>query len=98
MTSLTTQLAVISIEGEVLRDAVLSSEDMARMNEARAAFKDLRSILLAQVVPALGGWGNPLATEIERHIEMVMFRSRNFLWPHRHAGAAHDAIDVGGSL
>jgi hypothetical protein len=29
---------------------------------------------------------------------MVTFRSRNFLWPHRHAGAAHDAIDVGGSL
>lgn len=85
------------IEGEILDDVLVSPEDMARMNEARAAFKSLKSILLSQVVPALGGWENPLATEIERHIEMVTFRSHNFLWPHRHAGAAHDAVVVGGS-
>lgn len=88
--------SVLVIEGEVLRDATLSPEDMARMNEARAAFNELRSILLTQVVPALGGWGNPLATEIESRIEKVIFRSHNFLWPHRHAGAAHNAVRVGG--
>jgi hypothetical protein len=87
----------VLIEGEILADVLVSPEDMARMNEARAAFKSLKSILLSQVVPALGGWENPLATEIERHIEMVTFRSHNFLWPHRHAGAAHDAVVVGGS-
>lgn len=95
MTHSKTQLAVISIQGEIIDDAVLSPEDMARMNEARAAFRNLMSILYGQVVPALGGWDNPLATEIERHVEMVTFSSRNFLWPHRHAGASHDAIDVG---
>ena len=91
-------IALDAIDGEILRDVLVSPEEMARMNEARAAFKALRSILLAQVIPALGGFGNPLSTEIERHLEMVTFRSHNFLWPHRHAGAAHDAVHVGGVL
>lgn len=82
------------IEGEILGEVVVSTEDMARMNEARAVFNELRSILLAQVVPALGGWTNPMATEIEARLEAITFASRNFLWPHRHAGAAHDAVNV----
>lgn len=86
-----------ALEGEILREVLVSPEDMARMNEARAAFKELRTILLAQVVPALGGFGHPLSTEIERHLEMVTFRSHNFLWPHRHAGAACEALNVGGT-
>lgn len=93
---MTTSISVIDhLEGELLDDAVLTPEDMARMNEARAAFRELKSILMLQVIPALGGFENPLATEIERRIEKVTFRSRNFLFPHRHAGAAHDAIHVG---
>lgn len=92
---MTTSLPVIDhLEGELLDDAVLTPEGMARMNEARAAFRELKSILMLQVIPALGGFENPLATEIERRIEMVTFRSRNFLFPHRHAGAAHDAVHV----
>lgn len=92
---MTTSLTIIdSLEGELLDDSVLSAEDMARMNEASAAFRELKSILMLQVIPALGGFENPLTTEIELRIEMVTFRSRNFLFPHRHAGAAHDAIHV----
>lgn len=93
-----TNLPVLyQIEGEVLGDVFVSSEGMAAMNEARVAFRELKSILMAQVIPALGGgWSNPLATEIESRLEIVVFGSRNFLWPHRHAGAAHDAINVGG--
>lgn len=92
---MTTSLPIIAcLEGELLDDAVLSAEDMARMNEARAAFRDLKAILMLQVIPALGGFENPLAAEIERRIEMVMFRSGNFLFPHRHTGAAHDAVYV----
>ncbi|PWK31785.1 hypothetical protein [Pseudomonas sp. OV226] len=86
------------IKGEILRDVLVSPEDMVRMNEARAVFNELRSILLAQVVPALGGWSNPIATEIESRLESITFVSRNFLWPHRHAGAAHGAINAGGVL
>lgn len=85
------------VEGEVLSDVFVSPEDIAGMNKARAAFGELRSILLAQVVPALGGWDNPLAIEIECRIESVIFGTRNFLYPHRHAGAAHDASNVRGA-
>lgn len=93
------RVAILSrtVEGEILSDAFVSPEDMARMNEARAAFKELKTILLAQVVPALGGWENPLAVEIESRIEKISFRSQNFLWPHRNLGAAHSATDVGGA-
>ncbi|AHF66015.1 hypothetical protein [Pseudomonas cichorii] len=86
-----------AVEGEILSDAFVSPEDMARMNEARAAFRELKTILFAQVVPALGGWKNPLAVEIESRIEKITFRSQNFLWPHRNLGAAHSATDVGGT-
>lgn len=84
--------------GEVLGDVAVSSEDMARMNQARAAFNELRSLLMVQVVPALGGWSSPMATEIESRLEAVTFASHNFLWSHRHTGAAHDAIKVGGGV
>lgn len=86
------------IEGELLRTVVVSTQDMARMNEARAVFNELRSILLSQVVPALGGWGNPMATKLESRLEAITFASGNFLWKARHAGASHDAINAGGGL
>lgn len=89
--------AVIAIEGEVLSDVTVSAEQMARMNEARGTFRELRTILLAQIVPSLeGGWKNPLATEIESRLESITFATGNFFWKSRHAGASHDAINVGG--
>lgn len=88
--------AILLLEGDVVREVLISPEDMARMNDARAKFKELRAILLGHVIPAIGGFDNPLATEIERRLETIVFGSRNFLWPHRYAGAAHDAVNVGG--
>lgn len=89
--------AVLEIHGELLDDAVVTAEQMARMNQARATFNELRTILLAQIVPALeGGWKNPLATEIEARLESITFATGNFFWKCRHAGAAHDAVHVGG--
>lgn len=89
---------VLVVEGELLSDVTVSAEQMARMNEARETFRELRSILLAQIVPSLdGGWTNPMATEIERRIESIQFASGNFLWKGRHAGASHDAVDVMGA-
>lgn len=88
--------SVIVIEGEVLADVTVSAEQMSRLNAARSTFGELRSILLAQIVPSLeGGWSNPLATEIESRLESITFASGNFLWKSRHAGASHDAICVG---
>lgn len=89
--------AVQVVEGEVVADTNVSAEQMARLNEARRKFGELKSILLAQIIPSLdGGWSNPLATEIECRLESITFASGNFLWKGRHAGAAHDAVNVGG--
>ena len=90
--------AVLEIHGEVLDDAVVTAEQMARMNEARETFNELRSILLGHVVPSLaGGWSNPLATQLECRLEAVTFATGNFLWKKRHVGAAHDAVHVRGA-
>ena len=87
---------VLLLEGEVVRDVFISSEEMARMNEARAAFSELQAIIMGHVIPALGGFNNPVATQIECRLETIVFGSRNFLYPHRYSGAAHDAVSVGG--
>lgn len=90
--------SVLVLEGELLAEVAVSAEQMARLNEARATFSELRSILLAKIVPSLdGGWSNPLATEIECRLESITFATGNFFWKSRHAGAAHDAVNVGGS-
>lgn len=87
--------AVLVVHGELLDDAVVTAEQMARMNDARATFNELRTILLAQIVPTLdGGWRNPLATQIEARLESITFATGNFFWKNRHAGAAHDAVRV----
>ena len=87
--------AALIVAGELLDDAVVTAEQMARMNEARATFNELRTILLAQIVPTLdGGWSNPLATQIEARLESITFATGNFFWKNRHAGAAHDAVHV----
>lgn len=68
---------------------------MARMNDARATFKELRSILMFQVIPELGGFNNPIASELERRLESIIFDSDNFLYPHRYSGAVPAAVSVG---
>lgn len=88
--------ALFLLEGEVLRDVLVSPEDMARMNEARATFKELRAILMGQIIPALGGFNNPIATEIEVRVESIILKSGNFLWRYRYIGAAHTAMSTGG--
>ena len=89
--------AVQVIEGELVFNTSISAEQMARLNEARATFRELKSILLLQIVPSLdGGWSNPLATEIESRLESITFATGNFFWKSRHAGAAYDAVHVGG--
>jgi hypothetical protein len=88
---------VFVVEGEFMADVTVSAEQMARLNAARETFRELRLILLAQIVPSLdGGWKNPLATEIESRLESITFATGNFFWKNRHAGASHDAINVGG--
>lgn len=87
-----------AVSGELLTDVTVTAEQMARINEARATFNELRSILLGHIVPSLeGGWKNPLAIQLEWRLEAITFATGNFLWKKRHVGAAHDAVNVGGS-
>ncbi|VVM63214.1 hypothetical protein PS645_01375 [Pseudomonas fluorescens] len=77
------------IEGQVVSEtAVLDGRDMCSMNFAREEMQRLDKILLAFVVPAMGGYDNELACEIARHLEQIRTFSGNFCWKHRHVGSA----------
>ncbi|MDT4882550.1 hypothetical protein FQZ97_1185050 [compost metagenome] len=64
------------------------------MNFAREEFQRLDFLLHKFVLPALGGYSNPICSDIARHLESVRMSSRNFCWKHRAVGAAHDAQEV----
>jgi hypothetical protein len=95
--------AVVTIEGEVLREATLNAREMSSMNFAREECRKLEKILLAFVIPAMGGYDNELACDIARHLEQITIFSGNFCWRHRHLGASHgvvgkrDGMDDGGA-
>lgn len=97
MLTLRTGLVPLPAAGEIVQDVILSTEEVARFNEAREAFKMVKALYWAHVVPGLGGFDNPVVGELERQLEVIVFASRNFLWPHRNAAAFHEARDVGGA-
>ncbi|MGS8280964.1 hypothetical protein ACU7AI_23600 [Pseudomonas aeruginosa] len=96
MLTVRTELTVIPAAGCLVQDVTLSAEEVAKFNEAREAFRAIKALYWAHVVPSLGGFDNPVAGELERLFERVVFDTRNFLWPHRNAAAFHEAKDVGG--
>ena len=91
-----TALVLAPVSGEIVHDVTLTAADIARFNEARESFKLIKALYWAHVVPSLGGFDNPVAGELERLFERVVFDTRNFMWPHRNAAAFHDAKHVGG--
>ncbi|MDH0024970.1 hypothetical protein [Pseudomonas monteilii] len=97
MLTVRTQLMPISVAGEIVQDVTLTAAEIARFNEARESFRLIKALYWAHVVPALGGFDNPVAGELERLFERVVFDTRNFMWPHRNQAAFHDAKDVGGA-
>ncbi|MGA4455317.1 hypothetical protein [Pseudomonas fortuita] len=92
-----TGLVPMAVAGEMVQDVTLTAADIARFNEARESFKLIKALYWAHVVPSLGGFDNPVAGELERLFERVVFDTRNFMWPHRNAAAFHEAKDVGGA-
>lgn len=90
--NLQTLPAVSVIEGEILREAVLSAQEMCSMSFAREERMKLEKILLTFVIPAMGGYDNELACDIARHIEQIRTFSGNFCWRHRHLGASHGVV------
>ncbi|WP_020190594.1 hypothetical protein [Pseudomonas putida] len=98
MLTVRTQLMSIPTVGDLVQDVTLSAEEVAKFNEAREAFRAIKSLYWSKVVPGLGGFENPVVCELERLMERVVFDTRNFLYPHRNAAAFHDAKDVGGAV
>ncbi|MFW7263775.1 MULTISPECIES: hypothetical protein [Pseudomonas] len=92
-----TALVLAPVSGEIVHDVTLTAADIARFNEARESFKLIKALYWAHVVPSLGGFDNPVAGELERLFERVVFDTRNFMYPHRNAAAFHEAKDVGGA-
>lgn len=88
---------VSSITGEVIAEAKLDGKAMACMNFAREEHKKLETILKHLVIPAMGGYSNPVASDIARHLEQIRVFTSNYCWNHRHLGRSHDAMNVGGA-
>lgn len=84
--------ATLTIEGEVMPEAILDANDMCSMNFAREEHKKLEKILLTFVIPAMGGYDNELACDIARHVEQIRTFSGNFCWRHRHLGASFGVV------
>ncbi|MBH3417580.1 hypothetical protein [Pseudomonas putida] len=97
MLTVRTGLMPVLAAGVIVQDVILSAEDIAKFNEAREAFRAIKTLYWSKVVPGLGGFDNPVVCELERLMERVVFDTRNFLYPHRNAAAFHDAKDVGGA-
>ncbi|MGV8567246.1 MAG: hypothetical protein ACWA7E_04355 [Pseudomonas asiatica] len=97
MLTVRTELMPVPAVGVMVPDVILSAEDIAKFNEAREAFRAIKTLYWSKVVPGLGGFENPVVCELERLMERVVFDTRNFLYPHRNAAAFHDAKDVGGA-
>lgn len=96
MLTVRTELMPALAAGVIVQDVILSAEEIAKFNEAREAFRAIKTLYWTQVVPGLGGFENPVVCELERLIERVVFDTRNFLYPHRNSAAFHDAKHVGG--
>ncbi len=98
MLTVRTQLMSMPTVGDLVQDVTLSAEEVAKFNEAREAFRAIKSLYWSKVVPGLGGFENPVVCELERLMERVVFDTRNFLYPHRNAATFHDAKEVGGAV
>ncbi|WP_085600350.1 hypothetical protein [Pseudomonas sp. B10(2017)] len=96
MLTVRNELMPALVAGVIVQDVILSAEEIAKFNEAREAFRAIKTLYWTQVVPGLGGFDNPVVCELERLIERVVFDTRNFLYPHRNSAAFHDAKHVGG--
>ncbi|HEN8714199.1 TPA: hypothetical protein U8203_004010 [Pseudomonas putida] len=98
MLTVRTELMPMPVDGEIVHDVTLSAAEIARFNEAREAFKMIKALYWAKIVPGLGGFENPVVCELERQMEVIVFATHNFLYPHRNAAAFHEAKDVGGAV
>ncbi|MNJ39147.1 hypothetical protein D3C77_340120 [compost metagenome] len=92
LVSVALTVASPAIDGEVLSEASIDAQEMAYMNFARSEHRRLECLVRRLIIPALGGYDNDLAKELDRHLEQTRTFSCNFLWRHRHLGASHGVV------
>ncbi len=92
MSQLSIRSRSVPVEGQLLQPAILDAQTMACMNFARVEHRKLECLVRQLIIPALGGYGNELAKELDRHLEQVRTFSGNHLWKHRHLGASHGVV------
>jgi hypothetical protein len=90
--SIIAPVAPVPADGEVLREAVLTSEQMCSMNFAREEFERLVRLLLPLLDPLLCQQEEGPAADIALHIEHIRIFSGNFCWRHRHLGASYGVV------
>ena len=84
--------ATMTIQGEVLPDAVLDAHAMSSMNFAREEFDKLERILWPLLDPLLCREENTIASDVARHLEQIRIFSANFCWKYRHLGASYGVV------
>lgn len=66
--------------GQVVDRVELTRHEFDLFNHARKDFKDLQNLLMEAVIPALGGQGHPVVSEIHALFERVRWNTGNFLY------------------
>lgn len=84
--------SVVTLEGEVLPEAVLDAHEMSQMNFAREEFDKLERILWPLLDPLLCREENTIASDVARHLEQIRIFSANFCWKYRHLGASYGVV------
>ncbi|ENQ7722337.1 TPA: hypothetical protein ACXNR4_000029 [Pseudomonas aeruginosa] len=86
---------LLPTDGDLVERVELSRHDIELFNHARDDMRQLRALLMESVVPALGGRGHPVVTEIHDLIERVFLHSGNFLYAYnQQIGAAYRERDL----
>ncbi|MFG9943699.1 hypothetical protein ACG3RN_24455 [Pseudomonas aeruginosa] len=85
----------LPVDGEVMERVELSRNEFDLFNHARSDMTQLRALLMDSVVPALGGGGHPVVTEIHDLIERIILCTGNFLYRYnQQIGAAYRERDL----
>ncbi|CDF86359.1 hypothetical protein PKB_5046 [Pseudomonas knackmussii B13] len=73
----------------------LTRHEFDLFNHARQDFNDLHVLLMEAVIPALGGGGHPVVSEIHDLFERVILHTGNFLFKYsQQIGQAYRERDL----
>ena len=81
--------------GHLMERVELTRHEFDLFNHARQDFNDLHVLLMEAVIPALGGGGHPVVSEIHDLFERVILYTGNFLFKYsQQIGQAYRERDL----